>query len=305
MAMEFRHLRSLIAVADEGHITRAAERLGIAQPALSRLIKTIEQDINVQLFRRVPRGVELTEAGRTFLDVARATFINLDRALDSARRTARGEEGRISVAFTGSTAFHPLVPRVIREFRETFPRVALTLAESHPDDLIERVEGDQLDAAFVRINSAKTDEVVFHPLLEEPLVVALPKDHALARTTARTVLPLKRLSDETFVINGRPGARAAIPEIVLPAFHAAGFRPRIQEAPRLTSTLPLVAAGIGIAIIPASLQHMNVRGVVYRRLTGNTPLRTSINLASRRGDTSAVVRQFVSLVRRRAKNPRR
>ena len=98
-----------------------------AQPA----IKAIEQDIKVQLFRRVPRGVELTDAGRTFLDGARATFANLDRTLESARRTARGEEGQISVAFTSSTAFHPLVPRVIREFREAFPLVTVTLAQGN------------------------------------------------------------------------------------------------------------------------------------------------------------------------------
>ena len=199
--MEFRHLRYIIAVAEEGHITRAAERLGIAQPPLSRLIKAIEQEINVQLFRRVPRGVELTDAGRTFLDGARATFANLDRTLESARRTARGEEGRISVAFTSSTAFHPLVPRVIREFRETFPLVAVTLAEGNAAELIERIESDRLDAAFIRINIAKLEGLVFHPLLEEPLVVALPKGHALARGQARAVLPLKRLSDETFVVN--------------------------------------------------------------------------------------------------------
>src|SRR5215510_15881750 len=171
MTMELRHLRCLIAVADEGHITRAAERLGIAQPALSRLVKTIEREIGIQLFRRVPRGVELTDAGRTYLDGARATFANLDRTLESARRTARGEEGRISVAFTSSTAYHPLVPRVIREFRETFPLVTVTLAEGSPADLIERIEGDRLDAAFVRVESAKLDGVIFHPLLDEPLVV--------------------------------------------------------------------------------------------------------------------------------------
>src|SRR5215212_3598244 len=140
MTMEFRHLRYIIAVAEEGHITRAAERLGIAQPPLSRLIKAIEQDIKVQLFRRVPRGVELTDAGRTFLDGARATFANLDRTLESARRTARGEEGRISVGFTSSVAFHPLVPRVIREFRETFPLVTVILAEGSRGDLTGRIE---------------------------------------------------------------------------------------------------------------------------------------------------------------------
>jgi DNA-binding transcriptional LysR family regulator len=201
--MEFRHLRYIIAVAEEGHITRAAERLGIAQPPLSRLIKAVEQEINVQLFRRVPRGVELTDAGRTFLAGARATFANLDRTLESARRTARGEEGQISVAFTSATAFHPLVPRVIREFRETFPLVAVTLDESYSAELIECIESDRLDAAFLRSNIAKLGGLVFHPLLEEPLVVALPKGHALARGQAQAVLPLKRLSNETFVFSRR------------------------------------------------------------------------------------------------------
>jgi DNA-binding transcriptional LysR family regulator len=303
MAMEFRHLRSIIAVAEEGHITRAAERLGVAQPALSRLIKAIEQDIKVQLFRRVPRGVELTDAGRTFLDGARATFANLDRTLESARRTARGEEGRISVAFTSSTSFHPLVPRVIREFRETFPRVTVTLAEGNAAELIEHVKSDRLDAAFSRLNIDKLEGLVFHPLLKEPMVVALPKGHALARGQARAVLPLKQLADETFVVNRQPGALGGPRDDVFAACHAAGFSPRVgQEAPHVLGALPLVAAGIGIALVPASLQQMNIRGVVYRRLPGSTQLKVPLNLASRRGDTSAVVRQFVSLVRRRAKN---
>jgi len=299
--MELRHLRYILAVAEEGHITRAAERLGISQPPLSRQIKAIEQEINVQLFRRVPRGVELTDAGRAFLDGARATFANLDRALEFARRTARGEEGRISVAFTSSTAFHPLVPRVIREFRETFSKVAVTLAEGVPPDLIESIESDRLDAAFLRPTSAKFDRLVFRPLLEEQLIVALPEGHVLARGQARAV-PLKGLSDETFVVNSRH-AGVAIRDVVFAACHAAGFSPRVgQEAPHVISTLALVAAGIGISIVPASLQHMNVRGVVYRRLTGGTQLKVTLNLASRRDDTSAVVRQFVNLVRRRAKD---
>jgi DNA-binding transcriptional LysR family regulator len=301
--MEFRHLRYIIAVAEEGHITRAAERLGIQQPPLSRLIKAIEQEIKVQLFRRLPRGVELTDAGRTFLDGARATFANLDRMLESARRTARGEEGRISVAFTGSIAFHPLVPHVIREFRETFPLVTVTLDQGHPAELIECIESDRLDVAFIRTNIAKMEGLVFHTLLEEPLVVALPKGHALARGQARAVISLKRLSDETFVVNRRHGGRALVRDAAFAACHAAGFSPCVgQEAPHVISTLPFVAAGIGISIVPASLQDMNIRGVAYRRLTGSTQLKVPLNLASRRGDTSAVVRQFVHLVRRRAKN---
>ncbi len=301
MTLELRHLRYIIAVAEEGHITRAAERLGIAQPPLSRLIKAIEQDIKVQLFRRVPRGVELTDAGRTFLDGARATFANLDRTLESARRTARGEEGRISVAFTSSTAFHPLVPRVIREFRETFPRVSVMLAQGRAAEMIEHVESDRLDAAFSRLHIVKLEAVVFHPLLEEPMVVALPKGHALARAQARTVLPLKALSGETFVVNRQPGALLAMRGDVVAACRAAGFSPREQEAPNVIATLPLVAAGIGIAILPASLQHMNIPGVADRRLS-STHLKASLSLASRRGDTSVVVRQFVDLAKRTAKN---
>jgi len=301
MTIEFRHLRYIIAVAEEGHITRAAARLGMAQPPLSRHIKAIEQEINIQLFRRVPRGVELTDAGRAFIDGARATFANLDRALEFARRTARGEEGRISVAFASSTAIHPLVPRVIREFREAFPQVAVTLDEGIPPRLIEDIANDRLDIAFLRPNSAELERLVYHPLLKEPLVAALPEGHALARDQARAV-PLNRLSNEAFVVNSRD-AGVAIRDVIFAACHAAGFSPRIgQEAPRMMSTLALVAAGIGISIVPASLQQMNISGVVYRRLTGSPLLKVTLNLASRRGDASAVVRQFVSLVRRRAKD---
>jgi DNA-binding transcriptional LysR family regulator len=298
--MELRHLRYIIAVAEEGHITRAAERLGIQQPPLSRLIKSIEQDIKIQLFRRLPRGVELTDAGRTFLDGARATFANLDRTLEMARRTARGEEGRIAVAFTSSAAFHPLVPRVIREFRESFPQVAVSLAEGSPAELVERIAGDRLDAAFVRSAVSKADGLVFHPLLDEPLLVALPKGHPLARGQARAGLPLKQLSAETFVVTRNMGPMR---DALFAGCAAAGFDPRVeQEAPHVIGMLPLVAAGIGISIVPASLRLMNIRGVAYRRLTASTHLKVPVILASRRGDTSAVVRQFVGLVRRGAKS---
>jgi DNA-binding transcriptional LysR family regulator len=207
------------------------------------------------------------------------------------------------VAFTGSIAFHPLVPSIVREFREAFPLVAVTLTEGNPAELIESIRSDRLDIAFIRMNTTKPEGLVFHPLLEESLVVALPEGHALARGQARAVLPLKRLSDETFVVNRRYDGRAVVRDAAFAACHAAGFSPRVgQEAPQVISTLPLVAAGIGISLVPASLQHMNIRGVAYRRLTGSTHLKVALNLASRCGDASAVVRQFVHLVRRRAKN---
>src|SRR4051812_27072390 len=138
MAMELRHLRYFVAVAEEGHITRAAERLGMQQPPLSQQIRAIERELDVQLFRRKPRGVELTDAGRALLAEARSILGHVDRALAITQRTARGEQGRISVGYTDGAAVHPLVPRVIREFREFFPLVTVTMAGGFPYDLIER-----------------------------------------------------------------------------------------------------------------------------------------------------------------------
>ena len=114
--MELRHLRYFIAVAEEGHVTRAAERLGMQQPPLSQQIQALERELDVQLFRRKPRGVELTDAGRALLDDARAILAHVDHAFATTRRTARGEQGRIAVGFTSSAPFHPFVPRVIRAF---------------------------------------------------------------------------------------------------------------------------------------------------------------------------------------------
>src|SRR5712692_9674888 len=182
MTMELRHLPYFIAVAEEGHITRAADRLGMQPPPLSRQIKAIEREIDVQLFRRKARGVELTDAGRAFLDDARAMLAHLDHAFDTARRTARGEQGQISVGYTTVYAFHPLVPRVIGEFQHAFPLVHLTLEESSPYDLIERVQADQIDVVFMGMPPADPEGVAIDSLLEEPMVVALPSGHVLVRS---------------------------------------------------------------------------------------------------------------------------
>ncbi len=303
--MELRHLRYFIAVAEEGHITHAAERLGMQQPPLSRQIKAIEREMDVQLFRRKARGVELTDAGRTFLDDARAMLGHLDDAFDTARRTARGEQGRISVGYTNSPAFHPLVPRVIREFRRAFPLVSLTLEESSPYDLIERMQNDKIDIAFIGGPVADQKGVAIDPLLEEPMVVALPSGHPLARSEngGDTALSLKSLAGETFIVFGRPHSPSTMQaNAVIAACHAAGFSPRVGHVvPNNLSRLNLVAANLGIAIIAASLQRMNIDGVVYRRLIAKQ-LKIPLNLASRRGDSSAVVAQFRKLAKRTARN---
>ena len=125
--MELWHLKYFIAVAEEGHITRAAERLGMQQPPLSQRIKAIEREVDARLFHRRARGVELTDAGRAFLNNARAVLAQLDHTLETTRRTARGEEGRISIGIVPASPFHPLVPRAIRAFRETYPLISVRL----------------------------------------------------------------------------------------------------------------------------------------------------------------------------------
>ncbi|WP_092514683.1 LysR substrate-binding domain-containing protein [Afipia sp. GAS231] len=303
MAMELRHLRFFIAVAEEGHITRAAERLGIQQPPLSQRIKAIERELDVQLFRRKARGVELTEAGRVFLDNARAMLAHNERAIDSTRRTARGEQGRLCVGVTPTGPFHPFVPRVIRAFREAFPLVSLTLEECLSPELLIRLRNEQMDAAFLRTPMAEPEHLVIAPLIEEPMVVALPNAHALVQNDGdRAALSLKDLAGETFIVYARqhgPGLYDATTVACLKA----GFSPRLgQEAPRVTSALGLVAAGLGISVVPASMQRMAMDGVAYRRLKGAAQPKAVLTLASRRGDPSAVVRNFLSLVRRTAKN---
>lgn len=295
--MELRHLRYFIAVAEEAHISRAAERLGMQQPPLSQQIKAMERELDVQLFRRKPRGVELTDAGRALFEETKAMLAHLDRAMETTRRTARGEQGRLCVGIAPTAPFHPLVPRSIRAFREAFPLVSLTLEEGLSNEMVERFAKDQMDVAFVRTSTVHAETLMVTPLLEEPMVVALPSLHLMALGDRDAALALERLAGDPFILYGPPGT--GLYDETVAACRAAGFSPRIgQQAPRITSTLGLVAAGLGIALVPESLQRMTMDGVVYRRLEGAHQPKAVLGLVSRRGDPSAVVRQFLSLVKK-------
>jgi DNA-binding transcriptional LysR family regulator len=299
MAMELRHLRYFIAVAEEGHITRAAERLGMQQPPLSQQIKAIERELGVQLFYRKPRGVELTAPGRALLDDARAILSQLDRAFDTTRRTARGEQGRICVGVTPTSPFHPFVPRVIR----AYPLVSVTMEEWASNELIDHLRNGRIDATFIRTPPADSSGLAVSALLEEELIVVLPEGHVLAQSSGSSdaALSLKALAGETFLIQGGRSGLSMYADTIA-ACHTAGFNPRVgQEAPRLASTLNLVAVGLGISIVPASLQRVRMDGLAYRRLKSPIQLKAPLILASRRGDPSAVVRHYVDLVKRAAK----
>jgi DNA-binding transcriptional LysR family regulator len=297
--LELRHLRYFVAVAEERHVTRAAKRLGMQQPPLSQQIQALERELGAQLFRRLPRGVELTEAGRALLEDARAILAHVDHALATTRRTARGEQGRISIGFTSSAPFHPLVPRVVRAFREAHPRVSLSMEEGGSPELAAALRGERLDVAFMRTELASSDGLTVESLVREPMLVALPRSHPLTRS-AQNALPLRALAGETFVVYRR-GTGPGLYDSIIAACQAAGFSPRIgQEAPRVVATLNFVAAGLGVTIVPASLARMRMDGVVYRRIRGAAPPAV-LHIAFRSGDASASVARFVELAKQTAK----
>jgi DNA-binding transcriptional LysR family regulator len=298
--MELRHLRYFVAVAEHGHVTRAAESLGIQQPPLSQQIKALEEELGVLLLRRKPRGVELTDAGAAFLERARVILGEVERAFASTRRTARGEQGRVVVGFTSSAPFHPFVPRVIRMFREASPHVSLVLEESGSSELVHGLHSEIIDAAFIRSPVADVVDLLVEPILQEKMVVALPTGHPLARDLMQP-LELSELANHTFILYKRRGAPGLYDSIIA-ACRGAGFSPLVgQEAPRIISTLNLVAAGLGVSVVPESLRRLQMDGVVYRDLADTAELTAPLILACRRGENSAAVQRFIDLVLRSAK----
>lgn len=299
MSLGLRQVRYFIAVAEEGHITRAAERLGMQQPPLSRQIRLLEQELKVQLFRRLPRGVELTSAGKALFREAKLMLAQFDRAIESTQRAARGEQGSLCVGVAPTASFNPFVPKAIRAFRETFPLVSLALEEGLSNEVVARFNSQQMDVAFVRAPQIQAEGIVVTVLQEEPMVAALPIGHPMARTGRSKAVPLKRLANDPFIMIGPPGT--GLHDETVAACRAAGFVPRLgQPAPRITSTLGLVGAGLGIALVPSTMQSVRMDGVVYRRLQGAAP-KAVLGIASRKSDPSPVLRQFLNLVRALAK----
>jgi DNA-binding transcriptional LysR family regulator len=295
--MELRHLRYFVAVAEEGHVTRAAERLGIQQPPLSQQIRALEAELDTRLFRRKPRGVDLTPAGEALLREARAILVRVEHASAAARRAARGESGRIGIGFTSSASLHPFVPRTIRAFREANPLVGLSLDEGGTAELVEALRAERIDAAFVRSPIGAAAGIVVDALMDEEMVAALPAGHELGGA-GTAPLPLAALDGETFILYRRP-LGPGLYDAIIAACQRAGFSPQIgQEAPRMLSTLSLVAAGLGVTLVPDSMRRLRVHGVRYRRLDSRAGLVAPLNLAYRRGENAAAARRFIALVRR-------
>jgi DNA-binding transcriptional LysR family regulator len=289
--IELRRLQAFVAVAEEGHITRAAERLGMAQPPLTRLIRGLETELGTLLLRRLPRGVRPTEAGLALLDEARIVLARAASVNETVRRTARGEQGRLAIGFTSSAALHPFVPAVLRSFRAERPGVRMELDEAGTAELVAAMLQGRLDAAFIRSPVASVRGLIVDPVLDEPMLVALPAGHALADDTG-SGLPLAALAMEAFILYRRP-AGPGLYDAIVTACRGAGFTPLVaQEAPRLPSTLSLVAAGLGISIVPASMRRVAMAGISFRALMQCPGLSAPLHLALRRAELSATAARF-------------
>ncbi|OWK33582.1 LysR family transcriptional regulator [Sphingomonas dokdonensis] len=291
--MELRHLRYALAIAEERHFTRAAARLGIGQPPLSQQIKQLEQELGVQLFHRLTRGVELTDAGKAFMPLAQAAVTAAEQAAQAAKRAARGEIGALTIGFTSSASFNPLVPRIIGRFRERHPDLTIRLVEQTTVRLLEAMADGGLDVAFLRPALGETDGLVTRRLPDEDLWVALPARHRLA---GRTSVALVDLAGDPFILYPRANGRLLYDSIIA-ACRNAGFSPRIaQEAPQMASTVNLVAAGVGVALVPESMRQLHAQGVTYARISGDGPKAQLVVAHRRDGPLPPAVRNFMSCV---------
>ena len=290
--MELRHLRYFVAVAEDLSVTRAAARLNIAQPALSHQIKSLEREVGTPLLHRLARGVALTGPGEVFAADARAILAAVGAATNRARRVATGALGAIRIGFVGSASFHPFVTGAIRDYRAAYPDVVVELVEEPTVNLIAGLKAGRVEVAFLRPAPGDADGLWSRHLFDEPMVVAVPLGHPLA---GRASVVLADLAAEPFIFYPRRNGRALYDAIVL-ACEAVGFTPRIaQDAPQLTSVVNLVATGIAIAIVPASMGRLSKEEVRYVAIEGTAPV-APMSLARPGKSDSALSEAFVDLV---------
>jgi DNA-binding transcriptional LysR family regulator len=288
--MELRHLRYFLAVAEERHVGRAAVRLHMAQPPLSRQIQSLEAELGFSLFLRTRRGVELTPAGSVFLEGTRRVFSEVERASTEARRANAGETGRLVIGYLSSLAYSGLTA-LLRGFREQAPLVEVALRELSPQEQLESLKQRRLDVGFVR-GPIEDPSIAWEVVRRERLLVALPNGHPFS-TRAR--ISLEVLAGEPFVVFPRARATAFF-DSLMALCRAAGFVPRIvQEAPQL-DVVSLVAAGFGIAILPESLREVQRPDITLLPIIGSPSIEL---LAAWMADSvSPPLRAFLAIMRR-------
>jgi DNA-binding transcriptional LysR family regulator len=293
--MELRHLRYFVAVADELHFGRAAKRLNIAQPPLSQQIRDLEHELGAPLFLRTSRRVQLTAHGRLFLAEARDILGHAQRAREMVKASQRGEFGSISIGFVTSAIYSVMTP-TLRGFHSQFPQVEIRCHEMATPDQINALHKGDISVGFLR-TPISDDSIRTHLLLREFLVLVLPEHHPAAR---KSKLQLRDFASEPFILFPRKQGPGAYDQIISTC-QSAGFSPILaQEGNEMQSMLGLVAAGLGISLVPASLRNLRRPGVVYKTLTEPTS-EIEISLAIRKGENDPVEQSFIDVALRIAK----
>lgn len=298
--MELRRLRYFVAVAEELHFSRAAERLHIGQPPLSQQIQLLEDELGVRLLDRTRRWVRLTEVGRLFLQDARRILALSEQAVETARRAERGEVGELRIGFTSSTPLTEAFNKAVNEYRRSFPRVTLSLAEMPTLRQAEAIRERRIDLGFLRPpQTALPREIATTPLRRDPLMLVAPSDHALMR---RKSVPIRDLADQPFIMFSAD-AGTGVQSLVLDLCREAGFEPKTALQAREGSTIiGLVAAGCGIAILPESFNAIRIKGVSYLPIADRAA-KTQLVLARHSADRSPLVDSFIELALRAVASP--
>ncbi len=297
--MELRQLKCLVVLADELHFSKAAERLGISQPALSQQIQTLERELNVRLFQRTKRSVHLTVAGRLTLEQAVRTLQDAERTELVARQAGRGEQGYIEIGYVGSAAFSGILAKTISDFRRTNPRVELRLQELGIRQQLDDLSSGRLDVGFIRRPVRHWPVgVTSITILREPIIVALPANHPLAR---QRNVPVGALAEEDLIamqITEGVGFHAQVSELC----RKHRFVPKIaHRAQQFAAIASLVGGGLGVALVPESLRNLRVPNIVYRPCSDATKETSDLALIFRKSEQAPAVNSFIDKVKRKAR----
>lgn len=293
MQTDVRHWRAFVAAAEMLHFHAAAERLGITQPALSQLIRALESQLGIRLFDRQGRRVVLSLAGQALLPEAKLALLQLQRVENAGRAFSRREARALAVGYVGSAAFHPSFAALVGSVNTLSPEVTLRLNQLPATQQIEGLIAQTLDFAIIRAPLPELDpSLALLPVHREPMVLALPHNHARATQPA---CQLKDFAKEPFIqyIHQREGG---LRRLVETACHAAGFEPRIAHTvPQIATMLCLVSVGSGLALVPQSMKRLAIAGIVYLEL--GDPVSTELTFVYRRSDTSPPLRAILQLAR--------
>jgi len=295
--MELRHLTYFIAVAEELHFGRAAKRLNISQPPLSVQIRQLEEEIGVRLFDRTRRRVQITPAGQAFLDEARKIVALSGEAVRRAVRAEKGEIGRLAIGFIGS-ANYSVLPLVIQAFRQRFRSVEISLAEMNTSHQLEALCDGRIQVGFLRPpRGIEGEGLTVEPIFRERLVAAMPRNHPLGGEASVT-WPM--LAKESYIMIPRQRGPGFFDHIIA-LCQREGFSPNIVlEASQFHTVIGLVAAGIGIAVVPASMQRSRIEGVVFKSISGGEE--TVLHMAWLTGNPSRILRNFLDAAREAARS---